>query len=41
MQPEGDPGQDDDQAGRDVDVDDVVAETSREVELADEAGVVT
>jgi len=39
VQPEGDPREDDDQTRRHVDVDDVVAETAHEVEVAVETRV--
>ena len=41
VQPERDPRQDDDEARRDVDLDDVVAETAHEVELARQPRVIT
>jgi len=40
MQPERDPRQNDDQTRRHVDLDDVVAETSHEVELASQPRVI-
>jgi len=41
VEPEGDPGEDHYEAGRDVDLDDVVAEGADEVELESQAGIVT
>ena len=40
MKPEGDPGYDDDQGGRDVDLDQVIAHASCELNLAGQARVI-
>jgi len=41
VEPEGDPGEDHNEAGGDVDLDDVVAEGADKEELARQAGIVT
>lgn len=41
MKPERDPGKNDDEEGRNVHMDDVIAKTAREVELAGKSGVIT